>query len=270
MLFRSFESIESDRSRGVSTIQHLSATGMLKERVSLAHMVWASPREFGLLAQSGVHVSCNPSSNLRLRSGIAPAAVMKSAGINLAIGMDGTTLADDEDMFAEMRLLLNLNRPPMPNLPALSSKDVFQMATEGGAALMGNADKLGRLEIGKKADVTIVNLANITKHWVTNDVDPISLLLARATSKDVKHVIVNGELRLRDGIVCGVDEDESYSQMASEMERAQVRSIEKQIASDIRPHLQKWYGGWLADNTKDGSSHRPAQVRTNNKISGVG
>ena len=105
-----YEMLHGPRFYGQPTVLHLRDLGVLSERFSLAHGVWLKPAELEVLAETGAAVSHNPSSNLRLRAGIAPLNAMLEAGMTVGLGMDGTTLNEDEDMFTEMRLGLRLQR----------------------------------------------------------------------------------------------------------------------------------------------------------------
>ena len=97
-----YEMLHGPRFYGQPTVLHLRDLGVLSERFSLAHGVWLKPAELEVLAETGAGVSHNPSSNLRLRAGIAPLNAMLEAGVTVGLGMDGTTLNEDEDMFTEM------------------------------------------------------------------------------------------------------------------------------------------------------------------------
>ena len=239
-----YESLESPRSRSERILPFLSKIGLLSERVSLAHMVWADPHDIELLAKSRTQISCNPSSNLRLRSGIAPAARYRDAGIPVAIGMDGTTLADDEDMFTEMRLALNLNRPPHQKSKALTAQDVFSMATAGGAALLGRGQELGQLTPGYRADVVLIDTKRMTTPWTDPDVDPLALMLARARRDDVRDVFVGGHQKIRSGRVLGVDERALYDEIAEALSASGQKSEERALCRDLRPFLMDWYSKW--------------------------
>ena len=95
-----------------SPLEHLSDLGFLGPEVSFAHSVWVSKEDITLLADSNSFVVHNPSSNLRLFNGVAPISYMLDKGVNVAIGIDGTGLNDDEDIFQEMRLCSIIHRKP--------------------------------------------------------------------------------------------------------------------------------------------------------------
>lgn len=161
------------REYGVPTVVYLHDLGVLSARMSFAHGVWLTEAELELLAETGAAVSHNPSSNLRLRAGIAPLNAMLAAGVTVGLGMDGTTIDDNEDMWQEMRLALRLHRTPRFDAPAPSPADVFRLATHGSATLLRRADRLGTLAAGYQADVVLVDLGRVTWPWVASQADPL-------------------------------------------------------------------------------------------------
>ena len=138
-----YEGLHGPRAYGEPTIAHLARLGVLSERFSIAHGVWLTEPEIEILARTGAAVSHNPSSNLRLRAGIAPLNALRAAGVTVALGMDGTALNDDDDMFTEMRLALRLHRPPQYGAPHPSPADILALATAGGAKLLRAQEELG-------------------------------------------------------------------------------------------------------------------------------
>ena len=140
---------------GKTALAHLDDLGFLGPDVSLAHAVWLTGGDLDLVKERGVNVCTNPSSNLRLRTGIAPVAEMAARGLNLALGTDSTSLNEDEDFLQEMRLAHRLHRNPGVNSPTLTTDKIVSMATVGGArATM--FDNIGALEPGKKADLITI------------------------------------------------------------------------------------------------------------------
>lgn len=233
-----------------ASISELAQSGLLSENLSLAHMVWADDKDLNRVADMGAHIVCNPSSNLRLRCGIARAPRMKSLGINLALGMDGTSLANDDDMFAEMRLARNLYWSDDPTQPDLSAQDVFDMATMGGARLMGMDQHIGSLSIGKRADFQIVNLNRLKGPWLAEHVDPVELLVSSAKATDIQKVYTGGSLAVVDGETCGRDEHDVLQNVAEEMQRATDQKLSTKDYATLRSCLMRWYENWLADNVR--------------------
>lgn len=251
-----YESIESPRIRGCSVIDHFARLGLLNDRLSLAHAVWATEADLDQIARAGAQVSHNPGSNLRLRSGVAPAAQMRAAGVTTALGMDGTTLAGDEDMFAEMRLALHLNRAPHASGPALTARDVLDMATTGGAQLLGRADELGQLQPGFLADAVVLDLSRLLKPWTDPAADPVELIVGRARAGDVRDVLVGGNPVLRNGVPVGIDEDTLNNSLRETLDANPPDPAARALQADLRPWLMDWYARWDRDHA---DTHPPVQ-----------
>jgi len=147
-----------------------------------------------LLAETGVTVCHNASSNLRLRSGIAPVAFMHERGVNIGVGTDGGTLNDDDDMVQELRLVSKLHRLPRPTSPWVSPHDVIRMATLNGARATLRTDAIGKLEPGRAADIILVNLQTMTQPYLAPDIHMADAFVYRAKGTDVETVIIDGEL----------------------------------------------------------------------------
>jgi cytosine/adenosine deaminase-related metal-dependent hydrolase len=246
-----------------SRLQHLSATagrsngaiaqlceaGLLTDSLSLAHMVWASEKDLARVAEARGHIVCNPSSNLRLRSGIAPTPLMKRMGINLALGMDGTSLAGDDDMFAEMRLAQSLYWSRDPATPSLTAKDVFDMATMGGACLMGLDHSIGSLAIGKRANFVILSLDRLEGPWLDPSIDPVELLVSSAKSTDIQRVFTGGQLAVSYSEVENCDEKKILQNITEAMQQAADQRLSASEYHTVKSALQRWYDDWLTNNT---------------------
>ncbi|MCG8350635.1 MAG: amidohydrolase family protein, partial [Chloroflexales bacterium] len=144
---------------GKTFIQHLEAIGALGPWLTLAHMVWIDLDDLPLLAERGVGIVHNPSSNLRLRSGIAPLAEMMRSGVELGVGLDGHGLDDDQDYLRELRLAWTLSNRPGAEAPSVAARDVWRIGTQGGAAItLGEQAPLGRLAPGFLADLVLLDV----------------------------------------------------------------------------------------------------------------
>ena len=179
---------------GKSNVAWLHAMHLLGPRTSFAHAVWTTQDDVALMAETGVTVCHNASSNLRLRSGIAPVAFMKERGVNIGIGTDGGTLNDDDDMVQELRLVSKLHRLPRPPSPWVSPHDVIRMATLNGAQAALQKDSIGKLEPGRAADIILVNLQTMTQPYLAPDIHMADAFVYRAKGTDVETVIIDGEL----------------------------------------------------------------------------
>ena len=241
-----YEKLHGDRFYGCPTVLHLERLGVLSERFSIAHGVWLTLTEIAVLARTGAAVSHNPSSNLRLRTGIAPLNALLESGVTTALGMDGTTINEDEDMFSELRLALRLNRVPHYGESVPSTAQLFRIATQGGARLMGKENEIGRLRPGYRADLMIVDLERLIRPWVAPEVDPLELILLRARSDDVRCVLVDGEVVLRDGAVTRFDERAAANALADHLDSQPLPRRHADIVARLRPHLEAWYRNWEA------------------------
>jgi cytosine/adenosine deaminase-related metal-dependent hydrolase len=239
-----YEMLHGPRSYGKPTMTHLKDLGVLSPRFSIAHGVWLTEPEIGILAQSEVSVVHNPSSNLRLRAGIAPLNALLKAGVNVAVGKDGTTLNDDEDMFTEMRMATRLHRSPVIDHPAPSAARIFDLATRGGAKLLGQDRRLGRVAPGYAADLVLIALDRITWPWIAPEVNPLDLMLYRANAGDVDTVLVGGHVVLQGGMPTRFDLPELAAELAERLEREPYPDDQAEMVSQVMPFLLDWYQGW--------------------------
>lgn len=188
-------------SGGLSNLEYLASVHLTSPRLCVAHCVWADQGEQILLARHDVKVMHCPGSNLKLGSGIAPVADMRARGITVSLGADGAACNNRLDMFEEMRLaavLQAVRRRP----GALTARDALWMATRAGARTLGLDREIGSLEVGKRADVIVVDRDRIHQ---TPAPDPYSTLVYAARGTDVTTTIVDGELLVEDGKPVRID-----------------------------------------------------------------
>lgn len=190
---------------GMRNVVYLDHLGLANERLILAHCVWLDAEEKRILRERGVHVSHCPGSNLKLASGIADTPGMLQEHIHLSLGADGAPCNNNLDMFNEMRLAAIIQKPAH-GPTAMDARSVFRMATIGGAKAVGMEDQIGSIEIGKKADLAILNLYNFHT-FPSYDVDPISRIVYSATRADVETTIVDGEILMEKGLLKTVNKE---------------------------------------------------------------
>jgi 5-methylthioadenosine/S-adenosylhomocysteine deaminase len=173
-----------------TNIEYLGAVGLTTPHLCAAHCVWVDERDQQLLADRDVKVMHCPSSNLKLGSGVAPVVEMRARGITVSLGADGAACNNRLDMFEEMRLaaILQAMRKEPGVLPA---RDVLWMATRSGARTLGLQADIGSLEVGKKADLIVVDR---DRPHMAPGPDPYSTLVYAARGSDVRTTIVDGEL----------------------------------------------------------------------------
>ncbi len=191
-----------ERETGLRNIEYLNAVGLAAPHVVLAHCVQLDDGEMAILKQTGTHVAHCPSSNLKLGSGLARVAKMLELGISVTLGADGAPCNNRLDMFTEMRtaaLLQKVLHGPEA-LPALTA---LRMATIDGARALGLADEIGSIEMGKRADLVLLNL---DKLHTTPRPEVVSTIVYAAQSSDVETVLIDGRIVLRDGRLTTMDE----------------------------------------------------------------
>jgi 5-methylthioadenosine/S-adenosylhomocysteine deaminase len=206
---------------GMRNVVYLDSLGLTGSHVALAHCVHLDERELETLKRTGTNVVHCPSSNLKLGSGIAPIKKMLDEGISVSLGADGAACNNRLDMFTEMRtaalLQKALHGPEV--LPALR---MLRMATIDGAQAIGLADKIGNLQVGKRADVIVVSL-NET-HSLPRPVDIVSALVYSSQPADVQTVIIDGSLVMRDRKLLTMNEAEVSEEANREAELLRQRA----------------------------------------------
>ncbi|ASA23908.1 5'-deoxyadenosine deaminase [Paenibacillus donghaensis] len=190
---------------GMRNIVYLDHLGLANDRLILAHCVWLDAEERRILHERGVHVSHCPGSNLKLASGIADTPGMLDQHISLSLGADGAPCNNNLDMFNEMRLAAIMQKP-QHGPTAMDARTVFRMATIGGAKAVGMEQQIGSIEVGKKADLAILNLYNFHT-FPSYDVDPISRIVYSATRADVETTIIDGEIVMEKGMLKTIDKE---------------------------------------------------------------
>jgi 5-methylthioadenosine/S-adenosylhomocysteine deaminase len=179
---------------GRKNIDYLAETGLTSPHLCLAHCVWVDDDEQSLMAERGVKVLHCPGSNLKLGSGLAPVVEMRAKGISVSLGADGAACNNHLDMFEEMRLaavLQSVRHHP----GALTARDALGMATREGARALGLQSEIGSIEVGKRADLILVDRRQPNLALAT---DPYSTLVYAARGTDVRTTIVDGEVLIDD------------------------------------------------------------------------
>ena len=239
------------RQWGKSFVRHLEEIGALGPWLICAHMVWVDEEDLPLLAQRGVGIVHNPSSNLRLRSGAAPVAQMAAAGIPLGIGLDGMSLEEDQDYLREMRLAWTLGNQPGASSPTIDASTIWRMGTTGGVATtLGNNIPLGRLAEGELADLVLIDWAQMQTFarsqaaWLTPS--PIEMLLRHATHQHVKHVMVGGRWVVRDRLCQTLNEAIIRSALFEQIAKQDRTAQQEQAAAaqTLAKYLRRFYTEW--------------------------
>jgi cytosine/adenosine deaminase-related metal-dependent hydrolase len=190
------------RETGHDEIAYLDSVGISGPRAALAHCVWVDNAAIARLARQATNVVHCPSSNLKLGSGVAPIPEMLAAGCRVAIGADGAPCNNRLDAFAEMRLAALIQKPRL-GPEVMPAATVLELATLGGARALGLDAEIGSIEVGKCADVVVLDLA--APHAQPEDADLVSRIVYSAGPADVRHVIVDGRIVVRDGVLKTAD-----------------------------------------------------------------
>jgi cytosine/adenosine deaminase-related metal-dependent hydrolase len=203
--------------RGMRNIVYLEHIGLTGPNLILAHCIWLDEQEKEILRKHRVKVSHCPGSNLKLASGIAEVPDLLSRDVVLGLGADGAPCNNNLDMFHEMRLSSNIQKV-QHGPTAMDAKTVFRMATRGGAEVMGLEDQIGSIEVGKKADLAIVDL-NDFHSYPSSEVDVYGRLVYSATRADVETTIIDGKIVMRDKVILTIDKAKVLRESNRSIER---------------------------------------------------
>jgi 5-methylthioadenosine/S-adenosylhomocysteine deaminase len=189
---------------GKSIVEHLEGLGFLSERLSAAHAIWLDDDDLARLGQAGVRVAHNPSSNLRLGSGVAPVRRMLDNGIGVGVGTDASNTSDGQNMFEATRLASYLSRiDGFATKEWLSAGEAFHLATEGSAGVLG-FEKIGRLAPGYEADIVFLRLDS--PHFVPLRSPLIQMVFAE-NGASVHTVMIGGRIVFQDGRLLTLEEN---------------------------------------------------------------
>jgi len=194
---------------GTTPVRYLENLGILDRNTVCVHCVWLDKEEIDILAQTGAKVSTCPQSNMKLGSGIAPLKEMLAAGIAVGLGTDSSASNNRLDLFFEMDVCAKLHKVKNLDPTALPATTVLQMATAGGAEILGLHERTGCLLPGRKADIILLNLRqpNLQPFYHPD------LLVYAATGADVSTVIINGTLVMQERKILTFDVEETMDEV---------------------------------------------------------
>ena len=187
---------------GKTPIAYLADTGILDFGGYAAHCVWCTDDDFRIMAEKGVSLVHNPTSNMKLGSGFARVPRAMELGVNVALGTDGCASNDNLDMFEEMHIASLIHKGLACDPTVLSAWDVIEMATKNGAKALG-LKNTGEIAVGKAADLCVVDM---TRTHLTPALDIPNLVVNSMGASDVTMTIVDGYVAYdKDGDDCGFD-----------------------------------------------------------------
>jgi 5-methylthioadenosine/S-adenosylhomocysteine deaminase len=199
-----FELQYSQDTFGMTSIEMYESIGFFEGPTIAAHVVWPTAAEIPILVRRKVGVIHNPTSNMKIASGISPVAAMLAAGVRVGLGTDGAASNNDLDMWEEMRLAAFLQKVDRMDPEVLPADTVLSMATTGGATAIGLGDSIGSLEVGKRADLIQVAFDDV-HHVPTYNV--VSHLVYVSDEQDVASVIVDGQVLMLEHEILTIDTD---------------------------------------------------------------
>ncbi len=201
---------------GKSPVEICQETGIFNVPVIGAHLVHVSEDDIKILYAAGVNAVHNPTSNLKLGSGISPVPKMLYAGINVALGTDGVASNNNLNMFEEMHLAALIHKGVALNPELVNARQAFNMATANGAKALGFGNITGMIKVGMKADILLLDT---DKPHLFPLNDPYSAIAYSAQGSDVHTVIVNGNILMENRELKTIDEEKVKTKVNSIAER---------------------------------------------------
>ncbi|MFH1626153.1 MAG: amidohydrolase [Pseudomonadota bacterium] len=195
---------ETREKYGMTPVYYLKELGILDSNLIAAHCVCLTDDEMDILKEHGVKVVHNPESNMKLASGVAPVPELISKGVCVGLGTDGCASNNNLDMFQEMDTAAKLHKVQKRDPTVMNARQVVEMATIGSSRVLGLDDKIGTLEVGKKADLIVIDM---NKPHLTPLYNIYSHLVYAVNGADVTTAIINGKLVMKDRRLLTIDEE---------------------------------------------------------------
>ncbi len=214
---------DTTKLHGARPVEYLDRIGFLNDRVIAAHVVFANAAEIAILKSKGVGVVHNPQSNMKLASGVSPVPAMMSAGVSLGLGTDGAASNNDLNMWEEMDTAAKLHKLTSGDPKVLSAQQAFELATISGARALHLENEIGSLEVGKRADVVIVDTDDLNQ---TPLYSVYSSLVYTTKADDVRTVVIEGRVVMRDRKLLTLNEVEI---------KARAREYREQVMNSLKP-----------------------------------
>lgn len=214
----------AQRRYGRTMVRHLDHLGLLDHRFSSAHTIWLDEDDIALLAERGAVPVHNPESNTRGGSGVMPTPAMLKAGVEVAIGSDGSCSGGAQLLQRAMYLATMLHRrPDVPLEARVTARDALRMGTVGGAKAMLGGDRFGRIAPGQKADLALYRIAG--QHW-ERSVDPVASFVAQEYGQSLTASMVDGRWLVQDGRILSYDWDTARAELMAALPVMRKRNAE--------------------------------------------
>ncbi len=204
------ETIDEERycieTLGMRPLEYMANVDWIGSDVWYAHGIHFNDEELKLLADTGTGVAHCPASNMKLSSGVCRVPEMIELGVPVGLAVDGSASNDCSNLMSEMRISYLLHRLKYSS-NAPTGYDILKLATRSSAKILGRSDDLGSLEVGKAADLFMIDATNLDVVGAT--LDPACLFGTVGYSRPAKYVVVNGKVVVRNGNLCGIDEEKT-------------------------------------------------------------
>jgi cytosine/adenosine deaminase-related metal-dependent hydrolase len=197
-------------------IEYFNSIGVLDDRTVLAHCVHTSDNERKMLKDRNTRIAHCPSANLKLGSGIAPIPQYLKEGISVTLGADGAACNNHLSIFNEMKLA-SLIQKPIHGTEVMDAKTIFRMATIEGAKALHIQDEVGSIEVGKKADLVLIDLDSYSNSYTDSDESIYSDIVFSSTTENVRSVMVDGRWLIKERESLVYDQKEIISNGKEEL-----------------------------------------------------
>ena len=235
---------------GSTMIEYLDRIGFMKPKTAFIHGVWLNPREIEILARTGVSIQHNPTSNLKVGSGLAPIRALLDAGVNVSMGTDGCGSIEGTDMQNALYLAALLQKLRGDHTTWVGAAEAFYAATMGGAKALGRAKELGGVEAGRIADLVGYRLDGISFTPLNN---PVNQLVYSAGRNEVDLVMVDGEVIEQGGKLTRIDENAIIDEIHAAHERIEpmLTASEADVEELVVPYERIYRRCQCMDIAKD-------------------
>ncbi len=193
---------DSIKNYGKSPVERLNDLELLDSKTIAVHCVHLSDRDIEILKEKNVSVSNNPGSNLKLGNGFARVDDLLNSGVNVCLGTDGSASNNNLNMFEEMNLASLINKGLTKDPQSVTAYKAIEMATLNGAKALGKEGEIGSIEVGKKADIIMIDL---NKPHFYPRYDSVASLVYSAQASDVNTVMVDGNILMENNELLTID-----------------------------------------------------------------
>jgi len=221
-----FESQLSRRKYGLSPVAYLDSIGLLGPEVIAAHTVWLDEEDIATLVRRGVGSIHNPSSNMKLASGVMPVVDLLAAGQAVGLATDSAASNNNQDLFQEMNIAAKLQKVTRMDPRALPARQVVEMATIGGARALHLDAQIGSLEVGKQADIVLIGTG--ATH-ATPMYNVYSQLVYALNAHDVRSVVIAGKIVMEDRVMLTMDKPEILAKAHEYQRKISASLVEAKV-----------------------------------------